>query len=176
MGGDAQVMLVTGSIPDAPSVAADGTTLAERIEGVLFRPAPTQADERGTLTEIFSEAWGIPGGAVRYAYELTLRTGQLRGWSVHEHQTDRLYFWDGCAKAALYDARAGSATEGLVDVRYVGAHARGLLVIPPGIYHAVRNVGSEELRFLNMPDPPYNHDAPDKYRLSSDSTAIPYAP
>jgi dTDP-4-dehydrorhamnose 3,5-epimerase len=59
-------------------------------------------------------------------------------------------------------------------VRYVGNENRGLLVIPAGVYHAVRNVGLDELGFINMPTRAYDHAEPDKHRLPADTTMIPY--
>lgn len=95
---------------------------------------------------------------------------------AHATYDDRLYFANGCAKVAFYDAREGSPTEGLVAVRFLGAHDRGLLVIPRGVYHAVRNVGANDLTFINMPTRAYDYASPDKYRLPEGSTAIPYVP
>jgi dTDP-4-dehydrorhamnose 3,5-epimerase len=74
----------------------------------------------------------------------------------------------------LYDAREGSATNGLVNEVFLGSANRGLLLIPPGIVHAVVNIGEDELRFVNLPTRPYDHERPDKARLPADTAAIPY--
>jgi dTDP-4-dehydrorhamnose 3,5-epimerase len=46
--------------------------------------------------------------------------------------------------------------------------------IPAGIWHANRNLGSKDVVVVNFPTIPYDHAAPDKYRLSLDTDQIPY--
>jgi len=159
---------------DQATVSSDGTSLQERISGVELRRALTHADERGTLTEIFDLRWEFTDDPFVYAYLVTLRPGQIRGWVVHLSQNDRLFVYAGVLKIALYDARTDSSTNGLVNVFHLGGHDRGLLTIPAGVYHGVHNVGNEEGLFVNLPSQPYEHDDPDKYRLPIDNDVIPY--
>ena len=159
---------------DQPTVSSDAASLQERIVGVEVRPAQTHADERGTLTEIFDLRWEFTDEPFVYAYVVTLRPEQVRGWVVHQSQTDRLFMYAGVLKIALYDGRTDSRTRGLVNVFHLGAHHRALLSIPPGVFHGVRNVGSEDGLFVNLPSQPYQHDDPDKYRLPVDNDVIPY--
>jgi dTDP-4-dehydrorhamnose 3,5-epimerase len=49
-----------------------------------------------------------------------------------------------------------------------------LVIIPHGVFHAVQNVGNSDALFFNLPTRPYNHAAPDKYRLPLDPDQIPY--
>jgi dTDP-4-dehydrorhamnose 3,5-epimerase len=56
----------------------------------------------------------------------------------------------------------------------MGAANRGLLTIPAGVVHAVVNVGTDEVRFVNMPTRPYDHERPDKFRPPPDTSEIPY--
>jgi hypothetical protein len=42
------------------------------------------------------------------------------------------------------------------------------------VFHAVKNVGESEMRFVNLPTRPYRHERPDKARLPADTDAIPY--
>ncbi len=159
---------------DAPSVESDGTAIRELIEGAAIRRAPTHADERGTLTEIFDPRWGFTDDPVVYAYHVTLRPGQIRGWALHLEQYDRLFIYAGVLRVVLYDARTDSGSHGRVNVFHLGAHDRALLRIPTGVYHAVQNVGDVEGAFVNLPSQPYRHDDPDKYRLPLDNDVIPY--
>lgn len=174
--GTAPLTILDGVRKDDQLVTPEGKPVAEQVDGVLFRPATTHADELGSLTEIFSAAWSFTDAPVVHVYEVTVRRGQIKGWVGHSTYDDRLYFANGCAKVAFYDAREGSRTEGLVAVRFLGAHDRGLLVIPRGVYHAIRNVGADDLTFVNLPTRAYDHADPDKYRLPADSLAIPYTP
>jgi dTDP-4-dehydrorhamnose 3,5-epimerase len=49
------------------------------------------------------------------------------------------------------------------------------LVIPPDVWHAVKNVGSTDAVFVNCPTKAYNHEDPDKWSLPRDSDRIPYS-
>ena len=160
--------------PDEATVTREGRRLDEFIDGVRVRPAITQSDERGSVIEMYDPAWGFTGEPVVYVYETRVHPGQKKGWVVHYEQDDRLFFSTGAAKVVLFDARAGSPTHRLVQEVFLGTANRGLLRIPAGVIHAVVNVGPDELRFVNMPTRPYNHERPDKSRLPHDTSAIPY--
>ncbi len=168
--------ILDGVRKDDQLITPEGKPVAAQVDGAIFRSTTTHADGLGSVTEIFSVGWSFTDAPVVHVYEVTVRLGQIKGWVVHSTYDDRLYFANGCAKVALYDAREGSRTEGLVDVRFLGAHDRGLLVIPRGVYHAIRNVGASDLTFVNLPTRAYDYASPDKYRLSAESPAIPYTP
>ena len=155
---------------DTQTVTRDGERVQEAIHGVLVRHAVTHADERGALTEVYDERWEFTVEPVSYVYSSTIRPGQVRGWVVHLEQDDRLFFVKGTAKLALYDAREGSQTFGLANLYFLGDHDRALVRIPAGVVHGVKNVGDDEVVFLNLPTEPYAHDDPDKYRFPLEGT------
>jgi dTDP-4-dehydrorhamnose 3,5-epimerase len=141
---------------------------------VEIRRTRTQADERGTLCEIFDPRWGFTDDPLVYAYLVTLRAGQVRGWVVHIEQNDRLFVFDGVLRVVLYDARMDSDTFGRLNVFHFGGHDRALVNVPAGVYHGIKNVSDDEGAFINLPSQPYRHDNPDKYRLPLDNDVIPY--
>src|SRR4051812_39029945 len=161
-------------VADRPTVTPEGERIEERIEDVRVRPAIVQSDERGSVTEIYSESWDFSDDPLVYVYQTTIRVGQKKGWVVHYDQADRLFFENGAVKVVLYDARAGSPTFGLVNELFFGSANRALLLIPAGVFHAVVNIGESELSFVNCPTRPYQHANPDKSRLPVDTDAIPY--
>jgi dTDP-4-dehydrorhamnose 3,5-epimerase len=165
----------TVTAKDPQSVTPLGIRIAPVIEGVEFRSATTQIDDRGTLTEILTVGEDSIDVPIVHVYQATVRPGQVKGWVVHLRQDDRLFFLKGAAKIGLFDGRVGSTTEGMVDVRYIGDENRGLLVIPAGVYHAVRNIGSDDVAFLNLPTRAYDHEDPDKHRVPLDTELIPHA-
>jgi len=168
------VQLLPESTRDPQTVVGpSGERVQPSIEGVTFRRAISQADGRGTLTEIFSLSWGTETEPPPHVYEVRALPGSIRSWIVHLEQNDRLYFSEGLAKVGLFDARESSPSFGAAVVRYLGAHEPGLLTIPAGIYHGVRNVGNEVLRYVNLPTKPYDYGAPDKYRLPDGHPRIP---
>jgi dTDP-4-dehydrorhamnose 3,5-epimerase len=159
---------------DEATVTAEGESLQERIDGVELRRSPTHADERGTLTEIYDVRWQFSDDPLVYVYRVTVAPGRVKGWVLHERQTDRIFPYGGTVKIALYDARTDSPTHGRVNVFHLGTHDRALLAIPPGVWHAVKNVGTDEAAFVNLPSHPYDHADPDKHRLPLDNDVIPY--
>jgi len=159
---------------DLASVTPDGESLDALIEGVDVRRARTHADERGTLCEIFDPRWGFTEDPLVYAYLVTIRPEQVRGWVVHREQTDRLFVYAGVLRIVLYDARTESDSFGRLNVLHFGEHDRALVSIPAGVFHAVKNVGDREGAFVNLPSQPYRHDDPDKYRLPLENNVIPY--
>jgi dTDP-4-dehydrorhamnose 3,5-epimerase len=162
------------ALKDGASVAPNGERLEELIQGVEVRRARTHADERGTLCEIFDPRWGFTDEPLVYAYFVTLRPGKVRGWVVHLEQSDRLFLHSGVLQIVVYDARTESDSFGRLNVFHFGEHDRALVSIPPGVYHAVKNVGDREGAFVNLPSQPYQHDDPDKYRLPLENDVIPY--
>jgi dTDP-4-dehydrorhamnose 3,5-epimerase len=164
------------AVKDHPTVTPEGDDLQEPIDGVDVRLARTHADERGTLCEIFDRRWGFSDADVTFVYVATVRPGRVKGWVVHQHQDDRLFFSSGTARLSLYDSRVASPTCGAVNVFHFGSHERALVRVPAGVYHAVRNVGTDEVVFVNLPSLPYNHEDPDKHRLPPDTDLIPVEP
>lgn len=162
------------AVKDPASVRPDGERLEALIDGVEIRRTRTQADDRGTLCEIFDPRWGFTDDPLVYAYLVTLRPGQVRGWVVHLEQNDRLFVFGGVLRVVLYDARQRSDTYGRLNVLHFGDHDRALVSIPAGVYHGVKNVSDREGAFVNLPSQPYRHEDPDKYRLPADSNVIPY--
>lgn len=75
---------------------------------------------------------------------------------------------------ALYDGRGDSPTRNrTVDFR-IGAERPGLVIVPPGVWHGVRNIGSTPLLMINVVDRAYDYEDPDHYRLPVDTPHIPY--
>jgi dTDP-4-dehydrorhamnose 3,5-epimerase len=174
-GGERPVLGVTvPPVEDVPTVTPDGERLEPRIEGVRVRRAIVHSDERGSLTEICSEAWDFADEPLVYVYKSTIRAGQKKGWVVHFEQDDRLFLDHGAVKLALYDARSDSPTYGMVNVLFFGSANRALVRIPAGVFHGLVNLGESEVAFINLPTRPYRHERPDKARLPADTEAIPY--
>ncbi len=161
-------------LQDRPTVDADGRSAAPQIEGVVVRDAVTLLDERGELTEVYSEPWGVLPEPVLHVYQVIAAPGSIRAWIVHRKQSDRLFFSLGKLKLVLFDERAGSPTRGRLEELFLGERRRALVVIPPGVYHAVQNVGTTDALYINLPTRIFDHGAPDKFRLPLDSELIPY--
>jgi dTDP-4-dehydrorhamnose 3,5-epimerase len=159
---------------DAATITADGRLLKPLIDGVVVRYQQPIEDRRGEVLEVYRPSWGVHADPLVYVYQVRLRPGAVKGWVIHEHQDDRLCFVTGVVRWGLYDVRPDSPTLGLVNDLVFSERAAALLVIPRGVYHAVRNIGTTDAIFINMPTRPYEHDAPDKLRLPLKTPRIPF--
>lgn len=155
------------------TVTPEGESVQDLIDGVRIRRAVTHPDERGTLCEVYDPRWQFTDEPLVYVYQVTIHPGQVKGWVRHESQDDRLFFSYGTLRVGLYDAREGSPTEGMTNELYFDRHSRGLLRIPRGVWHALRNVGPDDAMFINCPTAPYLHEQPDKWLLPPDTPEIP---
>lgn len=162
------------ALKDAQTVNSSGRSIAPLIDGVVIRPATTQADERGTLCEIYDPAWGIHSAPLVYVYQFTIRPGKVKGWHVHYLHDDRIFLSQGTVKVVLYDDRPNSPTYRMVNEIYRADHQRTVMTIPAFVFHAHHNVGSTDALFISMPTRAYNHADPDVYRLPVNNDMIPY--
>jgi dTDP-4-dehydrorhamnose 3,5-epimerase len=163
-----------GPIKDVPSVNASGEPLSRLPDGVTFRPAPTQVDERGSVCELYDLRWLWHPDPLVFVYMFTLRPGMIKGWGLHKLHEDRYFVIEGEMQIVMYDVRPGSSTQNTISQIVLSQHNRGLLNIPAGIWHANRNLGNKDAIVINFPTRPYQHDDPDKYRLPLDTDQIPY--
>jgi dTDP-4-dehydrorhamnose 3,5-epimerase len=159
---------------DRPTVDADGRELLTAIEGVVLRRLAPLADHRGSLLPFLDTEnlfWSEP---VVYAYEIMIRPGRIKGWGMHERQTDRYFLGSGSVRVALFDGRADSPTHERIEQFFFTEATPGLLMIPPGVWHADQNWGETDARIVNFPTRRYDHADPDKFRLDPHSGLIPF--
>jgi dTDP-4-dehydrorhamnose 3,5-epimerase len=156
------------------TVTRDGRRIAPMIQDVRVHAQVTQQDERGTLTELYSPFWGFDDIPLVFMYAVTVHPGKVKGWAVHTEKVDRYFFYQGSLRLVLYDDRVDSPTRGMVNDLYFSETNRSLVLVPPGIYHAVQNVGTTDGLMLNMPSHPYRHENPDKHTLPLDNDLIPF--
>src|SRR5258706_9185131 len=100
-----EVVGIQKIVKDKPTVTREGRPLFEPIDGVRTRAAVTQVDERGSLCEMFSPAWGFDDAPLVYVYQASILPGYVKGWVVHLEQEDRLFFATGRVRLVLFDGR-----------------------------------------------------------------------
>ncbi len=156
------------------TVKPDGTLKRRLIEGVQIRKLVTHLDPRGSVTELLDSRWDIATDPMVYTYFVSIRPGQVKGWIRHTHQCDRVAIILGSLQWVLYDGRPDSPTHGMVNDLTYGTADRALILVPPGVWHAVRNVAETDSFFVNQPTRVYTHEAPDKELLPLKNEIIPY--
>ena len=144
------------------------------IDGVHVKPLKVIPDERGFLYEMlrtddpFFQQFG-------QCYLTAVYPGVVKGWHWHKRQTDHFVCVKGMAKVVLYDRREDSPTHGEVNEFFMGERNPILLVIPRGVLHGMKGVGTETAMIINLPTHPYNHDRPDEYRVDPHDNDVPYS-
>ncbi len=155
------------------TVTADGDSVQRLPAGLQLRDLITHPDERGTVCELYDLRWGVQPDPVVFSYMFTIRPGAAKGWGIHREHHDRYAFIAGELEIVLYDEREDSPTTGLISTIILSEHRRRLLTIPPGVWHAERNIGSSDVLVVNFPTIAYDHANPDKYRLPLDTEELP---
>jgi dTDP-4-dehydrorhamnose 3,5-epimerase len=126
---------------------------AGSIDGVTWKPLQKYHDHRGWLCELFRDDELPAGFRPAMAYISMSGAGITRGPHEHVEQTDCFAFLGPSNfKVYLWDGRPSSPTYRVRQVEVVGADRPMLLIIPPGVAHAYRNVGGEPGIVFNCPD------------------------
>ena len=145
----------------------------QMIDGVRTKKLVVHCDERGRLMEMLRSDEDVFTGFGQ-VYLTTAHPGVVKGWHYHKKQTDNMVVVRGMMKIVLYDDRSGSPTRGLVNEFFVGDHNPMLVQIPAGVFHGFKCISEHEALVINTVTEPYNHAAPDEYRVDPHTSDIPY--
>jgi dTDP-4-dehydrorhamnose 3,5-epimerase len=167
--------MLPGAQKDSQQISEDWQKAVKAIDGVSVREVRHVPRDHGVITEIFRPEWDPTGLPVVHIYQSRLYPGALGAWSCHQRSTDRLFVNQGQLKIVLFDGREDSRTSGLIMELHAGDTRPSLIVVPPGIWHGLQNLGSTDALILNCPTEAYDYKDPDHYRLAYDSAEIPYA-
>jgi dTDP-4-dehydrorhamnose 3,5-epimerase len=159
---------------DAPTVDAAGHRLSTEIEGVVYSPAISHVDHRGSLTEVVNFDDGFWDEPIVHSYLFTINPGRIKGWGMHRKQADRYFVCRGNLRIVLFDGRVKSPTHERFAQFHFADGSRGALLIPPGVWHADQNWGDTEAVVINHPTRPFDREHPDKYRIDPESNEIPF--
>lgn len=123
------------------------------IDGMIWKPLRKFNDERGWLCELFRTDELPAEYRPEMAYFSETAPGVARGPHEHRDQADCFCFLGpGTFTLHLWDNRPESPTFGVVQTATVGRDAPTLVVIPPGVVHAYRNVSREAGVVINCPN------------------------
>ena len=155
------------------SVTKTGASTVARIHDVQTRTPVNHVDHRGSLFEMFNDDpvfWTSP---VVYAYQFSIRQGQVKGWARHEHKDDRYTLITGEVLIVLHDPRPHSPTVGVTQQVVLSGRATRQLFIPREVWHLSVNLGPDEACLVNFPTAVYDHANPDRYLLPWDTSELP---
>jgi dTDP-4-dehydrorhamnose 3,5-epimerase-like enzyme len=133
---------------EQPNQFSDGP-----IEGVVFRSVSPYKDHRGWLAELYREDELPPNSHPVMAYVSETLPGVARGPHEHVDQTDYFAFL-GPGEFCLYlwDSRSNSPTRGHRMKVLVGESNKQCVLVPPGVVHAYKNVGTVSGWVFNAPN------------------------
>ncbi len=124
-----------------------------KIHDVVARPLAKYLDERGWLAELYRGDELAPELMPVMAYISMTQPGVARGPHEHVDQTDYFCFiGPSNFKVYLWDSRPDSPTCGVRQVIYAGVDSPAMVIVPPGVVHAYRNIGGENGIVFNGPN------------------------
>ena len=141
------------------------------IQGVVLKPLTVWCDDRGYLMEVLRADDPFFRGFGQTTYTVAY-PGTIKAFHWHRLQDDLWFMLGGMAQVVLHDLREESPTYRTTEVHYLGEQHHALLVIPPGVAHGYRVLGSEPCRLLYHTTRPYNPGEPDEERLAFDDPSI----
>jgi dTDP-4-dehydrorhamnose 3,5-epimerase len=159
---------------DQQTVAAGGARVTlPKIAGVQIVELGNVLTRSGSLLEIFRKDWPAIAIGVKQVNWVQLNPDSVTDWHRHALQTDHLVGVGGNIRLALWDGREDSPTHGASEVIRLGALRPVMVIVPTGVWHALRNESGASAGYLNMVDELYDYARPDNYRLAPGTPGVP---
>lgn len=114
-------------------------------------------DERGWVAEIFRQE-EFKNKQFGQVYITTALPGQTKGKHYHKRKTDCFCVIKGKALLLLVDKKTGKKKK-----IAMGGGNMVAVQIPPNIWHAIKNVGREEMYVVAYVDESFNPKDPDSF-------------
>jgi len=152
---------------------------ADLIAGVMIEPLRVYPDDRGFFSEL--ARLGSSGIAARMIadseHQIQISTtltypGTIKAIHYHYRQTDLWAPIAGMLQVVLCDLRRHSDTFGRINTIYTGVHRPWEILIPPGVGHGYKVLGTQPAQLVYLTDRYYDPD--DEGRLPYDHPDIAY--
>jgi dTDP-4-dehydrorhamnose 3,5-epimerase len=129
------------------------------IDGLVIKPAAKHEDPRGWLAELFRAEELHASLVPAMAYMSLTHPGESRGPHEHMQQTDMfVFFGPGCFMVKCWDNRKASPTYGNFTTLMAGEENPVMLIVPPGVVHAFRNLSEVDGLMINLPNRQFNRN------------------
>jgi len=123
------------------------------IPGVIVKKLTKFSDNRGWLSECFRQDELNRENYPVMSYAVMTKPSMVRGPHEHIEQTDFFCFTDSTKfKIYLWDNRKKSPAFGRKMNITIGTNGPEMLIIPPGVVHAIKNIGDRPASIINYPD------------------------
>jgi len=145
------------------------------IAGVRLQPFPVYPDDRGYFLEVQRIGYGLAAGFPPERSQVSAAMnycGTIKAFHFHLQQTDCWTPVSGLFQVVLADLRLGSPTFGKRNTLYLGPMRPWQVLIPPGVAHGYKIIGTQDALLVYMTDQFYNPK--DEGRLPYDDPSINY--
>jgi dTDP-4-dehydrorhamnose 3,5-epimerase len=123
------------------------------IDGVIIKELSAFNDKRGWLIELFRHDEIPEKYHPVMAYVSMTKAGVARGPHEHKDQTDCFCFiGPSTFRLYLWDERNNSPTYGQSFKADLGENSKAMVIVPPGVIHAYKNIGNGEGIVYNAPN------------------------
>jgi dTDP-4-dehydrorhamnose 3,5-epimerase len=145
------------------------------IAGVDVRPLTLWPDDRGYFLEVMRAGQHLVADFATATSQVSATLsypGTIKAFHYHLHQADCWTPVAGMFQAVLVDLRRDSPTFGLRNTLYIGTLRPWQLLIPPGVAHGYKVIGSEPAVLVYVTSRFY--DPTDEGRLPFNDSGIHY--
>jgi dTDP-4-dehydrorhamnose 3,5-epimerase len=153
--------------------ASGGERRVTAIDGVHVLTLPHVTVPNGFMMELLRTDWPQVDVLVRQINWFQLADKAVTGWHCHNEHIDCLAGVAGTIKLALFDGRDASASRGATEVVRMGPDRPTMVIIPPGVWHGLRNEGNGPAGYIQVLDALYNHADPDSRKFPLGTPEIP---
>lgn len=145
------------------------------IDGVKCAPLTLWPDDRGYFLEVQRMGVGLAAAFPKETSQISAALnypGIIKAFHIHKHQTDCWTPTMNMLQVALVDLRKDSPTFGKRNTLYVGNLRPWQILIPPGVAHGYKVVGTGPSLLIYMTDRFY--DPSDEGRIPYNDPKINY--
>jgi dTDP-4-dehydrorhamnose 3,5-epimerase len=147
-----------------------------QINDIIINDLVKNSDSRGWLMELFRKDSLEQDLLPDMAYISLTYPGIARGPHEHRDQTDYFCFLGPSTfKLLLWDTRKRSPTYGNKMILEVGESDPKIVIVPPGVVHAYKNIGEKPGLVINLPNRLYagwdKKETVDEIRYEGDSNS-----
>ena len=145
------------------------------LEGVRVEPLPLWPDDRGHFMEVQPIGHGLAAhfDAATTQFSATVTYASVvKAFHYHLRQSDCWTVVKGMLQVALADLRKESPTFGRLNTLYLGESRPWQVLIPPGVAHGYKVIGSDSAVLVYVTSQFY--DQSDECRIPFDDKHLAY--
>ena len=156
------------------TISADWQPVGQpEISGLEIKEIRNVVFRNGILTELFRSEWLDPPFSIAHAIYVTMTSQTSSPWHCHAQQRDVIIPVQGRFRIGFYDDRENSPSYRTSIVINASILRPTYCVVPPGVWHALRNPTTEPAAYVVFNDQPYIYEEPDDWILPVGTEAIP---